>query len=82
MVPTQLSLCLLFVPMNPHNRELKKSSSSTHTIGLKKREKNEDCHINNITSFVTTQRSWFAKLAVNITPVNTSSVKNLLRLFP
>ena len=40
MVPTQLSLCLLLVPMNPHNPVLKISSSSTHTIGLKKKE---DC---------------------------------------
>ena len=36
MVPTQLSICLLFIPRNPHNRVFKiSSSSSTHTIGLK-----------------------------------------------
>ena len=36
MVPTQLSLGRLFVPMNPHNRVLRFSTSSAHTIGLKK----------------------------------------------
>ena len=41
MVPTQLSICLLFVPRNPHNRVFKISSSSTHTIGLNGR--NEHC---------------------------------------
>ena len=34
MVPTQLSICLLFVPRTPHHRVFKISSSSTHTIGL------------------------------------------------
>ena len=41
MVPTQLSICLLFVPRNPHNRVFKISSSSTHTIVLNGR--NEHC---------------------------------------
>ena len=35
MVPMQLSLCLLFVPMDLHNRVLKMSSSSTHKIRMK-----------------------------------------------
>ena len=41
MAPTQMSICLLFVPTNPHNRVFKISSKSTHTIGLNRR--NEHC---------------------------------------